>query len=1155
VFTRLTMLAIVLAAVCTPRGAEASKYSWNNVNGDWTNPINWTLIDGPFNEGFPNRPGDEAHFTTAYTSPRTVTIPDGRTVTLGAMIFSNNGITINAEGTGRMRLQHTAFTGAVIMRTDPAPSFIHDAIKAPIELRSDLTVTLNAGATRMGFYGTISNNLCACGVTKLGPGTMLFHAINTYLGQTRVERGMLDLILAPGPSVRGSSLVIGPVAPQDAQIVAEVRVDQANQIANDTPVEVKRGGALHINENETVGATIVDGGTITVTGADTTPYDFTMASLTMTGGSIDSYEFGNITLLGTLTATSGAGSAGARIKRWSGNGYLSLGPSDRTFDVTRGAASVDLTINIPMVSPGTTLIKQGNGVMLLESPNLHAGETRVMQGELRAAVLDKEPALNGPVRVGQGTSPALLTLLSTQNIRDTGSIAIGANGTVELASTALETMGALTINAGGRLRVDGGGDSAANLAAESLLMRGGRIDISAPSSLRINGAVDLSSASTAGGPESALIAGGRLALGGARTILVGNGPGEPDATVGSIITGSSSQGVTKTGDGTLTFTGNNTYGGATTIMSGRLNVNGKQPASPVVVAGGILGGKGTTGRVDVSAGAAVSPGDRFGRLSTGAIAYAAGSNHSLGVEGSGDGEYGQLAVTGTVTLSNARFNSGTRSNLSPEARYLIIDNDGSDPVVGTFEGLDEGGKVTIGGVSYTITYRGGDGNDVVIEGVTPTTYYLAEGATGAFFDDDVLIANPNDAQAPVTLTFLREGGATAVVQRVIPAKSRVTIHVDQLEGLEDVSASVKVDSIDKLPLIVERTMFWDQSYYGGHTANAVAKPEKKWTFAEGFQGFFDTYILIANANATKTTATLTFLRENATPVVKTVEVDPFTRKTIHAGEYDELKGRAFGIVVEATEPVIAERSMYFANPAGRIWAGGHVNTGIVAPSRSWFHAEGATGGFFSTFVLLSNPQDTAANIEVKFLLDTGEVITKSKTLDAKQRVTINPAGEDPRLENASVSTVVESDVPIVSERSMYWEGDVKGALGEGHNSSGIAEAGSRWGLAEGRVGGPREFVTYILLANPTATKADVRITYLRENGLPIVKEYEVAATSRFNVDVKTAVPELQNSSFGAIIEVLNDVPIAVERSLYWNALDSFWAGGTNALATRLPPVK
>jgi hypothetical protein len=195
-------------------------------------------------------------------------------------------------------------------------------------------------------------------------------------------------------------------------------------------------------------------------------------------------------------------------------------------------------------------------------------------------------------------------------------------------------------------------------------------------------------------------------------------------------------------------------------------------------------------------------------------------------------------------------------------------------------------------------------------------------------------------------------------------------------------------------------------------------------FAEGFQGFFDPYILIANANATATTATLTFLREGDTPIVKTVPVDAFARKTVYAGDYAELIGRAFGIVVEATQPVIAERSMYFASIPGRLWTGGHVNTGIVAPSPSWFHAEGATGGFFNTFILLSNPQDTAAHVELRFLLDTGEVITRQKTLEARQRLTINPASEgDARLENAAVSTVVQSDVAIVSERSMYWPGD------------------------------------------------------------------------------------------------------------------------------------
>jgi hypothetical protein len=111
---------------------------------------------------------------------------------------------------------------------------------------------------------------------------------------------------------------------------------------------------------------------------------------------------------------------------------------------------------------------------------------------------------------------------------------------------------------------------------------------------------------------------------------------------------------------------------------------------------------------------------------------------------------------------------------------------------------------------------------------------------------------------------------------------------------------------------------------------------------------------------------------------------------------------------------------------------------------------------------------------------------------------------------------------------------------------------THWGLAEGRVGGAQQFVTYILLANPESTAAEVTITFLRESGAPpIVKTYTVPGTSRFNVDLAT-VPELQNESFGARIDVTNGVKIAVERSLYWNANGVFWAGGTNALAAPLP---
>jgi hypothetical protein len=78
--------------------------------------------------------------------------------------------------------------------------------------------------------------------------------------------------------------------------------------------------------------------------------------------------------------------------------------------------------------------------------------------------------------------------------------------------------------------------------------------------------------------------------------------------------------------------------------------------------------------------------------------------------------------------------------------------------------------------------------------------------------------------------------------------TRMTVDVSAIEGLENTSPSVRVHSNDRLTLAVERTMFWDPSHYGDHTASAVAQPEKQWLFAEGAQGFSDTYLLLSNLN-------------------------------------------------------------------------------------------------------------------------------------------------------------------------------------------------------------------------------------------------------------------------------------------------------------------
>ena len=41
-------------------------------------------------------------------------------------------------------------------------------------------------------------------------------------------------------------------------------------------------------------------------------------------------------------------------------------------------------------------------------------------------------------------------------------------------------------------------------------------------------------------------------------------------------------------------------------------------------------------------------------------------------------------------------------------------NDGTDAVEGTFKGLNDGDKFTLGAYTYQINYDAGDGNDVVL---------------------------------------------------------------------------------------------------------------------------------------------------------------------------------------------------------------------------------------------------------------------------------------------------------------------------------------------------------------------------------------------------------------------------------------------------------
>ncbi len=75
-----------------------------------------------------------------------------------------------------------------------------------------------------------------------------------------------------------------------------------------------------------------------------------------------------------------------------------------------------------------------------------------------------------------------------------------------------------------------------------------------------------------------------------------------------------------------------------------------------------------------------------------------------------------ITLAGEVALDNTPLNLSLAAGYNPALSdsITLIDNDGTDPVIGTFAGLAEGATLQVGGETFRITYRGGDGGNNVM---------------------------------------------------------------------------------------------------------------------------------------------------------------------------------------------------------------------------------------------------------------------------------------------------------------------------------------------------------------------------------------------------------------------------------------------------------
>lgn len=218
-----------------------------------------------------------------------------------------------------------------------------------------------------------------------------------------------------------------------------------------------------------------------------------------------------------------------------------------------------------------------------------------------------------------------------------------------------------------------------------------------------------------------------------------------------------------------------------------------------------------------------------------------------------------------------------------------------------------------------------------------------------------------------------------------------------------------------------------------------------------------------------------------------------------------------------------------------------MQPGATPASTTYYFAEGTTREGFDEWISIQNPGEAAANVEITYMLGTGETRTQNLTVPKTSRATVKV--NDAVGPGQDVSARVRSDQWIVAERPMYF--DYRGWQG-GHDAMGALNTSRMWYFAEGNTQGA--FSEYLTLQNPSEAAANVIITYMLGDGSTVDQALTVGPHSRATVEPRGAVGDDKDVSMRV---VSSGAAIVAERPMYFD-YQGWAAGGSNVMGGLFP---
>ena len=635
-------------------------------------------------------------------------------------------LSITKQGTGTLTLSGTnLFTGTTTVSdgtlalangaaiADTAAVFLANVTNACLLLYANETIgSLAGGGSNGGNVNLQSYTLTTGGANtdttysgvisgtgaliKAGSGTLTLAASNTYSGNTTVSGGTLKLGVnnALQYGVGQGDLTVNGTLDLNGRTLNNARI---NGLKGSGSVTNSSGTAAYLtvgygDASSTFSGSLTDGvgtvalaktgtGTLTLsgnsnyTGTTTITQGVLSVSNLAAGGNLGSgtsaVVLGDAANAGVLsyTGTSASFTRGFTVNASGGGIDTTTAGQTLTLSTGNVATSGAFTIG----GAGNTLItsnitgagslnKSGAGTLTLSGTNTYSGATNIKNGTVVLAVSDTGLKATTTLTLGDATANTNGVLKLDRYSQTLAGLTVAGSGTGSLIKT---SAGALILSGtstyGGATTIK---DGTLSLGINNALPTGTSLTLGDSTSggiLRLNGKEQELAGLTAFGGGTNRIVNGNLTL--STLTLNIAGTANYSAYLGGTGTNENNFNLNKTGLGTLTLSGANTYAGTTTVAAGTLKIG----SAVTIPSGAGKGNLALDGTLDLGTyGITINGLSGAGTVTTSAastVTLTVGSNDQPGTfSGVIQNGSGTLALTktgtGTLTLTGANTYSG-----------------------------------------------------------------------------------------------------------------------------------------------------------------------------------------------------------------------------------------------------------------------------------------------------------------------------------------------------------------------------------------------------------------------------------------------------------------------------------------------------------------